>query len=53
MPWSIADACDFVRPNATQMNYKYTVTEGAVPLHSAYKAYENPALGYEQRMNNY
>jgi len=53
MPWSIADACDYVRPSATQMNYKYTITENAVPLSSAYKAFENPGLTYDQRMAHY
>jgi hypothetical protein len=24
MPWAIMDACDYVRPSAGQMNYKYT-----------------------------
>jgi hypothetical protein len=53
MPWAISDACDYVRPNATQMNYKYLITESAVPLHTAYKGYEHAGLTYDQRMTNY
>lgn len=53
MPWSIVDACDYVRPSAVQMNHKYTFTEQSVPLHKAYNVYENPALTYHERMTNY
>lgn len=53
MPWTIADACDYVRPSAAQMNFKYTVTENSVPLQKAYNVYENPALTYNERMSNY
>jgi hypothetical protein len=53
MPWSIVDACDYVRPSATQMNFKYTTTEQTVPLAKAYNVYENPGLTYQERMANY
>lgn len=53
MPWSIIDACDYVRPSATQMNDKYAITEGSVPLQKAYSIYENPNLTYFERMANY
>lgn len=29
--WAVHDACDFVRPSANQMNFKYIETENAVP----------------------
>jgi hypothetical protein len=53
MPWAIQDACDYVRPSATQMAYKYSVYEQAVPIHKQYRVFEDPKLNYEERMNHY
>jgi len=49
MPWAIKDACDYVRPNALTMNYKYTFTEGINPT----KGFETLGTNSSERMNNY
>lgn len=51
--WAVSDACDYVRPSATQMNYNATLNESSVPLYKAYNIYENSNQNWEQRMENY
>jgi hypothetical protein len=51
--WALKNSCDYVRPNATQMQNQYQVTENRVPLFKAYNIYENAALGWDDRMNQW
>ena len=51
--WAVKDACDYVRPSATQMQGNYSVTEGSVPLFKAYNIYENANQNWDERMNKY
>jgi len=50
MGWTVVDACDYVKPTATQLREMFTLTEKAAPLHKAYNTYENPAMSFDQRM---
>ena len=51
--WAVSDACDYVKPSAEQMQWKYVVSENTVPMHKAYNCYEDANLGWSDRMNNY
>lgn len=51
--WAVSDACDYVRPSATQMGFNYTLTENSVPLYKAYNIYENSGQNWEQRLGQY
>lgn len=47
MPWSIVDACDYVKPNAIIMAQKYKVTQEACPLYKCYNTFEDPNQSYD------
>ena len=54
MPWTVVDASDYVKPNSSIMNWNNTtVMDNTMPLHKAYRVYEDANLSAEQRQNNY